>query len=258
MRCETAASVTTSLSITKPGFTPVPISATPDSFAALSSLAASSGCVRNGYDNSSQVETIDDSASRHISNWSITFASDDDVEWVTTSAFCSSTSLASAETVTPQGASCAPTTSPRSRPTFAGSVSMAPMISIACFSRINRAIDAPIGPTPYWMARIFFFTSFSVSLRGRPLCGRQNLYRFAVARTFTALRSPEPLPLCGRQNLYRFAVARTFTALRSPEPLPLCGRQNLYRFAVARTLIPCGRQNNDTHRVFLSLEKPLR
>ena len=42
---------------------------------------------------------------------------------------------------------------------------------MACFSRINRAIEAPIGPTPYWMARIFFFTSVSViaSLRGHTL-----------------------------------------------------------------------------------------
>jgi len=39
---------------------------------------------------------------------------------------------------------------------------MAPQISMACFSRIRRAIDAPIGPTPYWMARIFFFKAFSV------------------------------------------------------------------------------------------------
>src|SRR5437879_8891707 len=42
----------------------------------------------------SHVETMHDSASRHASNWSITFASDDDVECITTSAFCSSTSLA--------------------------------------------------------------------------------------------------------------------------------------------------------------------
>src|SRR5437016_223720 len=102
-----------------------------------------------------------DSASKHISNWSITFASDDDVEWITTSAACSRTSFPSAETFTPHGASCAPTTSPTSRPTLAGSISMAPIISIACFSRIRRAMDAPMGPTPYWMARIFFFTSFS-------------------------------------------------------------------------------------------------
>jgi hypothetical protein len=33
---------------------------------------------------------------------------------------------------------------------------------MACFSRINRAIEAPIGPTPYWMARILFFTKLSV------------------------------------------------------------------------------------------------
>src|SRR5579863_10614913 len=80
---------------------------------------------------------------------------------MTTSAFCSRTSLASAEIFTPQGASLAPITSPRSRPAFAGSLSMAPQISIACFSRMSRAVEAPIGPTPNWMARIFFFTMFS-------------------------------------------------------------------------------------------------
>src|SRR6516164_8287021 len=36
---------------------------------------------------------------------------------------------ASPETLMPQGASSAPTTSPRSRPTFAGSVSMAPTVA---------------------------------------------------------------------------------------------------------------------------------
>ncbi len=140
----------------------MPTSATPQSFAAASRFAASSGYVRKGYASSSQVETTHDSASRHISNWSMTFGRNDEVEWMTTSAACSSTSLACEKIFTPQGASVAPTISPRSRPTFAGSVSMAPMISMACFSRISRATDAPIGPTPYWMARIFFFTSFSV------------------------------------------------------------------------------------------------
>src|ERR1700720_3322950 len=81
---------------------------------------------------------------------------------MTTSTACSRTASASAEIFTPHGASLAPTTSPKSRPTFAGSVSIAPQISMACFSRIRRAMDAPIGPTPYWMARIFFFTGFSV------------------------------------------------------------------------------------------------
>ena len=41
---------------------------------------------------------------------------------------------------------------------FAGSVSIAPIISMACFSRISLTMDTPMGPTPYWMARIFFFT----------------------------------------------------------------------------------------------------
>jgi hypothetical protein len=45
---------------------------------------------------------------------------------------------------------------------------------MACFSRIRRAMEAPIGPTPNWMARIFFFNSFSVSLRRQPRSGRQN------------------------------------------------------------------------------------
>src|SRR5580693_3117915 len=126
-----------------------------------------------------------DSASRHASNWSITFGNEEEVEWITTSAACSSTSLASAEIFTPQGASVAPVTSPRSRPTFAGSVSMAPMISMACFSRISRAIDAPIGPTPYWMARILFFTSFSV-----PLCGSRTHSVFASKETPTIMEFP--------------------------------------------------------------------
>src|SRR5271170_4737745 len=106
------------------------------------------------------------SASRHASNWSITAGSDDDVEWITTSAESPSTSCASAEMVTPQGASVAPTTSPKSRPAFSGSLSIAPTISMACFSRISRAMDAPIGPTPNCMARIFFFKSVSVLLLG--------------------------------------------------------------------------------------------
>ena len=47
-RCETAESVSTSLSITNPGLTPAPTRATPSSFAASSSWGASSGYFRNG------------------------------------------------------------------------------------------------------------------------------------------------------------------------------------------------------------------
>ena len=53
-------------------------------------------------------------------------------------------------------------TSPRSRPVFAGSLSMAPQISMACFSRIKRAVEgADRTDAPNWMARIFFFTMIS-------------------------------------------------------------------------------------------------
>jgi len=55
--CEAALSVIRSLSITKPGLMPVPISATPQVLASASSRAASSGYFRNGYASSSHVET---------------------------------------------------------------------------------------------------------------------------------------------------------------------------------------------------------
>src|ERR1700722_2967572 len=48
MRCATALSVSASLSITKPGFTPVPTSATPSCIAAASSFWESSRCLRKG------------------------------------------------------------------------------------------------------------------------------------------------------------------------------------------------------------------
>jgi hypothetical protein len=51
---------------------------------------------------------------------------------------------------------------------------------MACFSRIKRAMDAPIGPTPYWMARIFFFKGFlrflvAVGAHGAFLEAKENL-----------------------------------------------------------------------------------
>jgi hypothetical protein len=51
---------------------------------------------------------------------------------------------------------------------------------MACFSRINRAMDAPIGPTPYWMARIFFFKGFlrflvAAGAHGASLGAKENL-----------------------------------------------------------------------------------
>lgn len=34
---------------------------------------------------------------------------------------------------------------------------MAPTISSELFCRMRRTIEAPMGPTPYWTTRIFFF-----------------------------------------------------------------------------------------------------
>ena len=79
----------------------------------------------------------------------MTTGKEEEVEWMTTSAESPSTSAASEEMATPQGASEAPETSPRSRPILAGSVSIAPTISIACFSRISLAMDAPMVIGPY-------------------------------------------------------------------------------------------------------------
>src|SRR5271169_1258794 len=163
------------------------------------------------------------SASRHASNWSITYGSDDDVEWITTSAACSSTSFASAETFTPQGASVAPVTSPRSRPTFAGSVSMAPIISMACFSRISRAMDAPIGPMPYWITRIFFFTISPVDLLRAAHTAhfrrKRNLYdnviRAGIQRPTHTLRVP------ARSKVTEAAAILPMHAARHIMDLPL-------------------------------------
>src|SRR5580700_6020812 len=87
----------------------------------------------------------------------MTFGRYEDVEWMTTSTGFASRPAVSVAMVTPQRPSVEPTTSPRSRPAFAGSLSIAPTISIDAFCRISRAIDAPIGPTPYCTTRIFFF-----------------------------------------------------------------------------------------------------
>src|SRR4029077_20501841 len=110
--CDAALSVIRTLSITKPGLMPVPISATPHVLASASSLAASSGYFRNGYASSSQVETTQDSAARQAINWSITLGRSVEVEWITMSADSPSMAATSAVIGTPHGASGAFTTSP--------------------------------------------------------------------------------------------------------------------------------------------------
>src|SRR5271170_1846018 len=59
---------------------------------------------------------------------------------------------------------------------------------MACFSRINRAMEAPMGPTPNWMARIFFFTSFSVVVPQRS----RTLRIFAASESHTIKEFPRP------------------------------------------------------------------
>src|SRR5580704_3186992 len=65
-------------------------------------------------------------------------------------------------------------------------MSIAPQISMACFSRINRAIEAPIGPTPYWMARILFFTK--VSVVARPCSHTQRILAASESLTIKEFR----------------------------------------------------------------------
>src|SRR6202521_3792492 len=91
---------------------------------------------------------------------------------MTTSGDSPSMAAASSVIGTPQGASAPSTISPRSRPALAGSESIAPIISIELFSLISRTMAAPMGPTPYCTARIFFFKLGSVALfRGFAIAG---------------------------------------------------------------------------------------
>src|SRR5205814_1844662 len=120
------------------------------------------------------------------------------------------------------GASAAPTTSPKSRPTFVGSVSIAPQISIAFFSRISRAMDAPMGPTPYWMARIFFFT------KGSP--------RFPAARSHAA-------NLAAKINLYDSGIPELRQRKTRASPVATLNKRPAdYRYLV----MFCGRARVNT------------
>jgi hypothetical protein len=74
---------------------------------------------------------------------------------------------------------------------------------MACFSRINRAMEAPMGPTPNWMARLFFFTSFSVVVLQRS----RTLRIFAASESLTIKEFPrlgnaKPAP---QNDFVRFA-----------------------------------------------------
>jgi hypothetical protein len=134
--------VSGSLSITKPGLTPVPRSATFAARATCCSFSRTS--VSSGYDSSSQVETTCDPAASSASSCPATSRSREPVEWQTTSALPCTSRVTGTPTLRPR-----PITSPRSLPILSGSTSTAPTTLIHGLVSSSRAISAPMGPMPY-------------------------------------------------------------------------------------------------------------
>ena len=94
------------------------------------------------------VDTIATFAFRIVSICGTTFFIDELVQRTTTSGFVAFNAFAAlSATFTPRRFD-SPTTSPRSRPTFAGSMSMAPTILNPGRAAICLTIAAPIGPSP--------------------------------------------------------------------------------------------------------------
>jgi len=147
-RSHTPVSVIGSASIVKPGLTPVPSTAT-FAFFAISWMARAYLTLRPvGYASSSVVDTMGTFSLRISSICGSTFLSDDRVHSTTTSGLVAlMVFFASFDTLTRRERPT-PATWPRSRPTFAGSMSTAPTIlkprrSATCFTTA-----APIGPSP--------------------------------------------------------------------------------------------------------------
>jgi len=111
--------------------------------ASSSSRAVISGEVFQGKKASSQVDTaLMPREAQSSKNGSMSVMSDSRVRTTTSGMVASSTPSALSEMVTPSG-SVSPATSPRSRPTSAGSVSIAPTISAPLSTRypvITRAM----------------------------------------------------------------------------------------------------------------------
>src|SRR6516165_10029368 len=128
-------------------------------------------CVYPGYDNSSVVDTIGVFDFRIVSICGITSLREDAVQSMTTSGFADfNARAASPETLTPILFG-RPTTSPRSRPILAGSMSMPPTILNPGRYAICLAMAAPIGPSPKCTTRMF---GISLELYGNRPCWRTD------------------------------------------------------------------------------------
>src|SRR5215471_1170827 len=142
-----------SASITNPGLTPVPSTATFAFVASLSIFAACRTFVYTGYASSSVVETIGTLAFRIASSCGITAFIDELVHRTTTCGFMFLSRDASGSTRTPIRP-LSPATSPTSRPAFAGSLSMPPTILKPGRCAICCTIADPIGPRPKCTTRM--------------------------------------------------------------------------------------------------------
>src|SRR5207302_8361115 len=111
-------------------------------------------CVYPGYDSSSVVETIGFLALRIVSIWGITFLIDELVQRTTTSALVDLRALAASLDTLTSSRLFNPTTSPRSRPILAGSISTPPTILKPGRTATCLTMAAPIGPRPKWRTRM--------------------------------------------------------------------------------------------------------
>ena len=145
---QTAVSAIGSASIAKPGLTPVPSTATFAFFAQASICRACRTCVYPGYASSSVVVTMAVFDLRMVSICGITFLIDELVHSTTMCGFAAFNAVrASPDTLTLSRFG-KPTTSPRSRPTLAGSMSIPPTILNPGRVATCLTMAAPIGPSP--------------------------------------------------------------------------------------------------------------
>jgi hypothetical protein len=112
-------------SMTKPGLTPVPSTATRARLASASMRRAAAALLRTGNASSSVVETTGTLSLSTASNSGSTFFSDELVQRTATSGRADLMARAMSSPTLTRNRRPAPHTSPRSRPTFAGSKSTA-------------------------------------------------------------------------------------------------------------------------------------
>ena len=134
-------------SSTKPGFTPVPRSATLRRSAILSRRSAISGLRSQGYDSSSQVDTTATPADSACASSPSTRSSRLPVACKRTPCCACFSAAAASEVMVISGAG-ASTTSDSLRPTRRGSRSIAAMISKSGLASAARAMSRPMAPSP--------------------------------------------------------------------------------------------------------------